>query len=184
MADFRKLWPADLGALQRHLLALRPDERRLRFHGSASDLAIERYCRRIDWFRLVAVGYFVDGRLRGVAQVMVERPLCPRAGELAVTVETPWQRHGVGTELVRRAVTLARNRGLERLVMTCLVENQPMRRILRRLGAAQRFEGAAVMADLDLNRATPFTLFEELLADGAGGLAAVHDRLWAPAPGR
>lgn len=180
MASYRKLLPADLGSLQRHLLALRPDERRMRFHGAVSDAAIERYCRRTDWFRTVAIGYFVDARLRGVAQLIVDRTLWPRTGELAVTVETPWQGRGVGTELVRRAVTVARNRGLARLVMTCLVENQPMRRIARKLDSALRFDGGAVAADLGLRRATPFSLFEELLQDGAGGFAAAADRLFAP----
>ncbi len=177
MASTRKLVPAEVWQVSRHLLALTPDERRLRFQGGLADAAIERYCRRIDWFRTVAIGYFVDGRLRGVAELVLERSLWPRAGELAVTVETAWQGRGVGTELTRRAVTVARNRGARRLMMLCLIENRRMRRIATKLDGALRFDGGAVAADLGLTRATPWTVLEELALDGAGGLSAVNDRL-------
>jgi len=182
MPCYRKLLPADLFQLTRHLLALVSDERRMRFHGSVGDLAIERYCRRIDWFRSVAVGYFVDGRLRGVAQLSFERALYPRDGELAVTVETPWQGRGVGSQLVRRAVTVARNRGVRHLSMLCLVENRRMRRIAATLEGALQFDGTTVEADLGLARATPWTWLEELVHDGAGNLTAAADSLLAPAP--
>jgi RimJ/RimL family protein N-acetyltransferase len=182
MASYRKLLPGDARQLVRHLLALSPDERRLRFQGGVSDLTIERHGRRLDWFRAVVIGYFVDGRLRGAAELVFERSLCPREAELAVTVETPWQGRGVGTELTRRAITIARNRGAGRLTMLCLVENRPMRRIARKLDSALHFEGGAIEADLGLRRATPWTVFEELIQDGAGGLTAVTDGLLAPRP--
>src|SRR3954465_15816574 len=105
MACIRKLLPAEAAQLVRHLLALTPPERRMRFQGAVSDYAIERRVRRLDWFRTVVVGYVVAGRLRGVAEVCFERSLWPREAEIAVTVETPWQGRGVGTALTRRAVT-------------------------------------------------------------------------------
>jgi GNAT superfamily N-acetyltransferase len=160
----RKLLPSEAGQLSRHLLALTPADRRMRFQGGLSDYAIERRCRRIDWFRTVAIGHFVAGRLRGVAEVCFERSLWPREAEIAVTVETPWQGRGIGTELTRRAVTVARNRGAVRVTMLCLVENQRMRRIARHLG---------------LGRATPLSLLDEWLQDGTGGWSAVADRLLA-----
>jgi GNAT superfamily N-acetyltransferase len=175
----RKLLPSEAGQLSRHLLALTPADRRMRFQGGLSDYAIERRCRRIDWFRTVAIGHFVAGRLRGVAEVCFERSLWPREAEIAVTVETPWQGRGIGTELTRRAVTVARNRGAVRVTMLCLVENQRMRRIARRLEGALRFDGGAVAANLGLGRATPLSLLDEWLQDGTGGWSAVADRLLA-----
>ncbi|MBI3516134.1 MAG: GNAT family N-acetyltransferase [Proteobacteria bacterium] len=171
MASTRKLVPAEAWQLARHLLALSPDERRLRFHGAVADAVIERYCRRVDWFRTVAVGHFVDGRLRGVAELILERSLWPRAGEIAVTVETPWRGRGVGTELMRRAVTVARNRGARRLLMLCRIENRPMHRIAAKLDAQLRVDSGAVAADLGLTLATPWTMLEELVLDGTGLLA-------------
>ena len=103
MGSYRKLAPAEVGQLIRHLSALAPDERRMRFQGAVSLIAIERHCRRIDWFRTVVIGFFVDGRLRGAAELVLDRALVPRDAEIAVTVEAPWQGSGVGTELVRRS---------------------------------------------------------------------------------
>jgi len=62
---FRKLLPTDADQLRRHLLALTPTERRMRFHGAVADSVIERRCRRIDWFRTVAVGYVSRGGCAG-----------------------------------------------------------------------------------------------------------------------
>jgi RimJ/RimL family protein N-acetyltransferase len=177
---FRKLLPTDADQLRRHLLALSPAERRMRFQGMVSDAVIERRCRRIDWFRTVAIGWWVTGRLRGVAEVYFDRSLWPHEAEIAVTVETPWQGRGIGTELTRRAVMVARNRGAARVVMLCLVENAPMRRIAGKLTDALRYDGVAVAADLGLNRATPLSWLEELVQDGTGGWSAVADRLMSP----
>ncbi|MBV8168512.1 MAG: GNAT family N-acetyltransferase [Alphaproteobacteria bacterium] len=180
---FRKLLPSDADQLRRHLLALSPAERRMRFHGAVSEAAIERRCRRIDWFRTVAVGWWLAGRLRGVGEVHFDRSLMPHEAEVAVTVETPWQGRGIGTELTRRALMVARNRGAARVTMLCLVENAPMRRIARKLAGAEhaalRHDGASVAADLGLRRASPLSLLEELLQDGTGGWSAVTDRLLA-----
>jgi RimJ/RimL family protein N-acetyltransferase len=182
MASYRKLLPTELAELRRHLLRLTPDERRMRFHGGVTDGSIDRLCGQLDWFRTVVVGYFVAGRLRGVAQLGFDRFLCPRTVEVAVTVETGWQGRGVGTELTRRAVMRARNRGTERLIMLCRVENRPMRQIARKLDGVLHIEGGTVEADLGLRRATPWTMLEELVQDGAGGWSAAADRLLAPPP--
>jgi hypothetical protein len=66
--------------------------------------------------------------------------------------------------------------------MLCLVENRPMRQIARRLQSALNFEGGTIEADLGLRQATPWTLLEELVQDGAGGWSAAADRLLAPTP--
>jgi len=180
MASYRKLLPTEVAQLRRHLLQLTRDERRMRFQGGVADLSIERLCGQLDWFRTVVVGYFVEGRLRGAAQLAFDRSLFPRLVEVAVTVETSWQGGGVGTELTRRAVTIARNRGAERLVMLCLVENRPMRRIARRLESALHVEGNTVEADLGLRQATPWTVLEELVLDATTGWSVAADRLLAP----
>jgi RimJ/RimL family protein N-acetyltransferase len=181
MGRYRKLLPTEADALRRHLLRLSREERRLRFHGAISDSAIELLCRQIDWFQTVVTGYFVDGVLRGVSQIVLDRSLGPRSAELAVTVETPWQGSGIGLELARRAMTIARNRGARRLVMLYLAENQPMRHIARHLHGALHADGTTVQADLGLGAATPWSLFEELMLDGTGTWLAAADQLLAPA---
>lgn len=176
---YRKLLPTDAGRLRDHLLALTADERRMRFHGQVADSVIDRHCAGLDWFRTVVVGCFVDGRLHGAAEIAFDRSLWPSSAEVAVTVEAPWQGRGIGTELTRRAVTVARNRGAYRLIMLCLIENLRMRMIARKLRSALNFEDGTVEADLDLRGATPWTLFEELFQDGTAGWMAMTERFAA-----
>jgi GNAT superfamily N-acetyltransferase len=183
MSVYRKLLPTERDLLRRHLLGLAPAERRMRFQCAVSEDSIARHCARIDWFCTVVVGYFAEGRLRGVAEIAFDRTFFPTTAEVAVTVEGAWQHQGVGTELTRRAAMIARNRGATRLVMLCLVENLPMRRIARKLDSVLNFQEGAIAADLGLRRATPWSLFEELAQDGAGSWNAVTDRLLAPAAG-
>lgn len=177
---YRKLLPTEADLLRRHLLALTPGERRLRFQGGMADEAIERHVARTDWFRTVVTGCFVDGVLRGAAECVLDRSLRPQAAELAITVQTPWQHQGIGTELTRRAVMCARNRGVGHAVMLCLVENLPMRRIAQRLDGALDFEEGVIAADVGVRPATAWSLMEELVQDGTGLGAAMAGRLLTP----
>ena len=65
--------------------------------------------------------------------------------------------------------------------MLCLIENQPMRRIARKLTDALRFEGGAIAADLGLAAATPLSVLEEIVLDGAAGWTAAGERWLADA---
>ena len=46
----------------------------------------------------------------------------------------PYQRQGIGTELLTRLIQVARCEGIRRLVGEVLSENEGMRRLCRRLG--------------------------------------------------
>jgi acetyltransferase len=54
--------------------------------------------------------------------------------ELAVLVDDRYQSQGLGTELYRRLVSVARDEKLKRVVSTILTENREMRAICQRLG--------------------------------------------------
>ena len=57
-----------------------------------------------------------------------------------MTVEDRWQDQGLGTELLRRAIVHARNRGLKSLYMICLTDNRRMQAIAGLSGGiAHRF---------------------------------------------
>ena len=66
---FRKLWAADTAALRAHLLRLDPESRRMRFGTPVSDFFIQHYADNALGNHSVAHGYFVDGILRGVAEL-------------------------------------------------------------------------------------------------------------------
>lgn len=56
------------------------------------------------------------------------------AAEFAILVADRWQRRGIGTELLRRLVAIARAEGLERIWAEMLSDNVGMRRIAERVG--------------------------------------------------
>jgi RimJ/RimL family protein N-acetyltransferase len=74
-----------------------------------------------------------DGSFAGVARYVRHGKAGTRA-ELAVEVADELQRRGIGTALCLRVVERARENGFTVLTATALWNNQPARRLLRRLG--------------------------------------------------
>ena len=72
--------------------------------------------------------------------------------ELAVLISDVMQGHGLGTELVRRLIEIARAEGLERVTAEILPENDHMVKICRQLGFGVRYSinEHVVKADLPL----------------------------------
>ena len=54
--------------------------------------------------------------------------------EFALLVSDAWQEHGLGTELLRRLVSLARGEGIARVFGNILPENRLMQEVCRQLG--------------------------------------------------
>jgi hypothetical protein len=89
----RKLWIGEAGAYREHLLRLDAESRRTRFGGAVSDAFIRNYVDQSITLEAVIHGFFVDGRLRGAAEL---RPLgFAGKAEAALSVERPWQSRGV-----------------------------------------------------------------------------------------
>ncbi len=173
MGHFRKLGSVDAAAMAAHLCRLPAQDRRLRFHGTVSPAWIESRYAGLDWGRAVAVGLFDAGTLRGFVELAFDTPLpAPETrAELAISIEPAFQRVGLGRALAARAVTIARNRGAQRLTMLCLPENLPMRRIAKRLMGVMHQEDGTVEADLDLTAATPLSYWLEAVQDTADALS-------------
>src|SRR4051794_26528415 len=122
----RKMWIDRSGPYRDHLLRLDADSRRNRFGGAASDEFIINYIELSLGLDAVIHGFFVDGALRGVAEL---RPLgrgFAEQAEAAFSIEQAWQSHGVGTALLERTLLAARNRGIKLMHMACLVNNRRM----------------------------------------------------------
>jgi len=73
-------------------------------------------------------------------------------GEFAVLISDPWQRRGLGTEILRRLVDVACAEGLERLAADILPENTAMQRLASRLGFTLTNEQDVVRAVISLHR--------------------------------
>jgi GNAT superfamily N-acetyltransferase len=175
MRVYRKLVPAELGLFHDHLLRLTPEDRHSRFSGYVSDEAVAAYCGTVDWFRCVIIGCFIDGQLRAVAELHFDDPRLGRRSELAVTVEQDWQSQGIGTELLRRSITVCRNRAIRSIYMICLLENRRMQRIARRFEGELVFEAGEVEAQVALPFPDQFTLIREALDEGAAWMMAFYD---------
>jgi acetyltransferase len=73
--------------------------------------------------------------------------------EFAVLISDKFQGHGLGTELVKRLIEIARAEGVERVVADILGENRQMIEICRLLGFRMRHSvgDGVVKADLELS---------------------------------
>jgi GNAT superfamily N-acetyltransferase len=183
MRVFRKLLAAEWSRLRDHLLRLSPADRHCRFTGHVGDEAVERYCRSIPWLSTVAVGCFEDGVLRGVAECRWLGPANPRTVELAITVERPWQDQGIGSALVDRVLTIARNRGAVSVFMLCLTDNRAMQAIVRKHDGDLRYEAGDVEATIAVPFPTSISVLEEAVADWTGAGGALMWRMleqWRP----
>ena len=73
--------------------------------------------------------------------------------ELAALVDDQHQHLGIGTELYRRLIQVAKDEKIDRLVSTLLTENREMRSICQKLGFVLRSEldEGTVRAELELD---------------------------------
>lgn len=163
---FRKLWVADAAALRAHLLRLDAESRRMRFGTPVSDFFIGQYAENALGAHSIAHGYFVDGVLRGVAELRGFRGVSGGEAEAAFSVEKEFQNRGIGTELFGRTVLAARNRGISKLFVNFLSQNQRMQAIAKKFDAVLTFDSDGVLGKIDAPRANPLTYWKEAVADG------------------
>ncbi|MFI4987290.1 MAG: GNAT family N-acetyltransferase [Alphaproteobacteria bacterium] len=163
---YRKLGQREAGLVKAHLLRLDEESRRRRFFGHVADVVIEDYCGNVLSTAYPILGCFVDGVLRGVAELRPYGASDTHKAEVAVSVEREFQGQGIGTELVRALIVLARNRSIRVLYMSCLRENGAMQAIARKLGGALDFHESEVAARITPPWPTYWSLMEEAFADG------------------
>jgi GNAT superfamily N-acetyltransferase len=177
--SFRKLWAADTAALQAHLLRLDPESRRMRFGTPVTDYFIEQYAGNALGSHSIAHGYFVDGILRGVAELRGFRGVAGGEAEAAFSVEIDFQNKGVGTELFSRTVLAAQNRGISKLFVNFLSQNARMQAIAKKFDAVVTYDSDGGHAQIDAPRANPLSIWKEALTDGkdlADSVMQLHSR--------
>ena len=176
---FRKLWASDTASLQTHLLRLDPESRRMRFGTPVTDYFIEQYAQHALGSHSISHGYFVDGVLRGVAELRGFRGVAGGEAEAAFSVEKDFQNKGIGTELFGRTVLAARNRGISKLFVNFLSQNQRMQAIAKKFDAVLTFDSDGVQGKIDAPRANAMSVWKEALADGqdlADSVMQTHSR--------
>ena len=157
----RELLRLDRPVLERHLLALAAEDRRLRFGIALADSAVRAYVAGVDFERDVVFGAYDESlQLVGAAHVA-------RAGahvELGVSVLEGHRDRGIGGALLERACLRARNWGVRTLFMHCLRENAPMMRLARRQNMKIVTEAGEADAWLALAPADAGSYFGEVFA--------------------
>ena len=169
----RKLWPTEIEKFRDHLLRLNGDNRRMRFGMSVDEAFITAYAKRADWTRTVIYGYFAAGEVHATAELRAIGESWDAEAEAAFSVEDGYQDAGVGTELLGKIMLTARNRGIHRLYMNCLLENRKMQRIARKYEAELHFDHGEVVGQLRTPGPTPASLWSEAVDDGNGFVMAV-----------
>tara|TARA_B100000965_G_scaffold117786_1_gene97213 strand:- start:825 stop:1532 length:708 start_codon:yes stop_codon:yes gene_type:complete len=180
---YRKLTAHDQALVEAHLQRLEPHDRHLRFWGGMTDQAIKDYCDRLDWSAAVLVGAFIDGELRGVGELVRIRLVPQIMAEVAFSVEGPWQNAGVGTELVRRILTIARNRCIDRVYMLCLSENKKMQKIASKFEMILSYDEGEVEARILPAWPSYMSLMAEAVDDSQAWFSTIFDPsfLWPQA---
>jgi RimJ/RimL family protein N-acetyltransferase len=140
-----------------HLISLEPHDRYLRFGYAANDEQIRRYVDHLDFERDDIFGIF-NRRLELIAMAHLafipSEPGTSPGAEFGVSVLAKARGRGYGTRLFERAVTHARNEGVELMFIHALSENTAMIKIARHAGARIEREGSETEAYLRLPPAT------------------------------
>jgi len=172
----RKLWVNETDAYRDHLLCLDRDSRYRRFSGTVTDDFIARHAATASGLGVVVHGFFLDGVLRGAAELRRLGSIFKQEGEAAFSVEQPWQSRGVGTVLLERTLLSARNRGIKLLQMHCLTENRRMQQLARKFAAELSFDFGGVIGEVDPPRSTALSLMREMMADNSDLANAIFEK--------
>lgn len=97
-----------------------------------------------------AIGWVLDGRLRGIAELHPAGPV----GEVALTVEPEWRRRGVGRGLMRRILRRAANRGVRTATVMSTRGNTAMIRLALWAGAELDCDRGEVVGRIALGPGT------------------------------
>ncbi len=171
----RKLWIGETAKYLEHVLRLDAESRRNRFAGGVSDDFVRNYVNMTTGLDAVVHGFFIGDTMRAAAELRPLGARFPHQAEAAISVEKPWQSHGVGSALLRRTLLTARNRGIRLLHMACLAENHRMQQLARKFDAELSFDFGGVVGEVESSRPTPMSLMRELMSDGHGFATAMLD---------
>jgi len=174
----RRLWPSDVAAYREHLLRLDSRARYSRFSTIMSDEVIVRHAEKCFGPECLLYGYFVDGVLRGAAELHLLEPGATKytgEAEAAFSVERDWRHKGVGSILMDRVIRAACNRGLRKVVITCLPQNFAMQSLAKKFGAQLSFERDEVSGQFAVHLPTMQSILDEIVDDSLGFATAVLD---------
>lgn len=170
IVPIRSLGPEHRERIARHLLALSPRDRYLRFGYAAADEHVQRYVSGLDFNRDEMFGIY-NRRLELIAMAHLAFSIDPSltsCAEFGVSVSEHARGRGYGARLFERAVVHARNEGVEVLFIHALSENTAMLKIARKGGATVERDGSESEAYLRLPPATLDSRMAEIVQEHVG----------------
>ena len=156
-----------------HLLALNPEDRRLRFGTLLSDELLRSYVDHIDFLNDAVFAYFDDElRLIGLAHLtyLPKSKTKTYSAEFGVSVLPHGRGKGVGTALLERAAMHARNTNINTLFVHCLANNRAMMKLARKSGMEVGYAYGDADAYLTLPPANASSIVEEASNEQWAGL--------------
>lgn len=171
--SIRKIWPTETEKFRDHLLRLDKASRRMRFAHAVSDSFIEDYASRMGDMGSIVYGFFIDGEIHAAAELRKLSDIWGQEAEAAFSVEATHQDQGIGSELMGRVIRAARNRGVQRLFMSCLAENSKMQTIARKYEADLKFEYGEVVGEIVPTEPNYFSIMAEAMEDRVSYMMAV-----------
>lgn len=167
---FRRLASHELNLYAEHLTRLGPDDRYLRFGYRISDEQIARYVETQFRTKSTVIAHF-DADLKVVAAIEIvysesKFHLNNEMAEIGLSVEEAHRGQGLGTLLFKRALILARNRGVKTMVSHCLSQNRFMMRIARDNGMTIHSESGDSTGTMELTPRTPDSILKECIGEG------------------
>lgn len=171
----RKLWPTETERFRDHLLRLDKASRRMRFAHAVSDTFIEDYATRVGDMGSVVYVYVEDDEVRAAAELRKLGDSWGNEAEAAFSVESAYQDRGIGSDLMGKVIRSARNRGVQRIYMSCLPENRRMQAIAKKYEAALTFELGDVVGEIVPVGSNYFDVIAEAVDDRVSFLLAVLD---------
>jgi GNAT superfamily N-acetyltransferase len=166
----RKLRARERGKVRDHLPRLSPDDRQRRFLGSVGDDFMVAHSDALSAPGVIVLGCFIRGALCAVGEL--HQQVTVRIAEIAITVEPAFQNCGLGTEVLRRLVLLARNRGIRTLHCFCLLDNTRAQKLAHKLGGARQCVDGGIEAEIIQPWPSCWSLLDEAFSDGQAVLRA------------
>jgi ribosomal protein S18 acetylase RimI-like enzyme len=164
----RVLGPADLETYLGHLTRLDGPARALRFSAGVDDPFVLSHCLNRVLRADGLVGGFVDGQMRGAAEIDLDDDRTE--GEPALSVEKAYRRKGLGRAMLCLAIERARVSRVGALRFDVARGNLPMIKLVEATGAMPVSDGATRTYRLVLN---------ELAADAPPAKPSLMNRLFA-----
>jgi GNAT superfamily N-acetyltransferase len=156
-----RLLPAEFERYRKHLLALDPQSRYMRFGYPIQDGMINILCEKFEANpKQHKIFVIEDDDLEVVGAGHIS--LADGETELAFSVLKEYQGKGIGSSLMKRCVEWCQNRNITTGCMVCLTTNDAIKRLAQKHGILIN-DGGETMADIQIPEPNAVSVMNEVI---------------------